>query len=65
MNEAMWAVLSEWEGINIEVKALVSSGLFVTNWEIFMSYECVKGGQEYMGLGECGLRGMSGKLEES
>ena len=26
MNEAMWAVLSEWDMINIEVKALVSSG---------------------------------------
>ena len=64
MNEAMWAVLSEWEGINIEVKTLVS-GLFVTNWETFMSYDCVKGGNEYLGLGECGLRGKSGKLEES
>ena len=37
MNEVMWAVLSEWDGINIEVKALVSSGLFV------MSCDCVKG----------------------
>ena len=27
MNEVMWAVLSERNGINIEVKALVSSGL--------------------------------------
>ena len=27
MNEAMWAVLSKWDMINIEVKALVSSGL--------------------------------------
>ena len=27
MNETMWAVLSEWDMINIEVKALVSSGL--------------------------------------
>ena len=27
MNEAMWAVLSEWDMINIEVKALVSSDL--------------------------------------
>ena len=27
MNEVMWAILSEWDGINIEVKALVSSGL--------------------------------------
>ena len=30
-----------------------------------MSYDCVKGGNEYLGLGECGLRGKSGKLEES
>ena len=27
MNEAMWVVLSEWDMINIEVKALVSSDL--------------------------------------
>ena len=27
MNEVMWAVLSEWNEINTEVKALVSSGL--------------------------------------
>ena len=65
MNEVMWVVLSEWDRINIEVKALVSSGLFVTNWETFMSYDCVKGGNEYLVLGKCGLRGMSGKLKES
>ena len=27
MNEVMWTVLSEWDEINIEVKALVSNGL--------------------------------------
>ena len=27
MKETMWAVLSEWDMINIEVEALVSSGL--------------------------------------
>ena len=27
MNEVMWAILSEWDGINTEVKALLSSGL--------------------------------------
>ena len=27
MNETIWAVLSEWNMINIEVKALVSSDL--------------------------------------
>ena len=31
MNGVMWAVLSEWDGINAEVKALVNSGLFVTD----------------------------------
>ena len=41
MNEVMWAILSEWYRINIEVNALVSSGLFVTNWETFMSCDCV------------------------
>ena len=65
MNEVMWAVLSEWDRINTEVKALVSSRLFVTNWETFMSCDCVKGGKKYLRLGECGLRGMSGELKES
>ena len=65
MNEVMSAVLSEWDRINTEVKALVSSGLFVTNYETFMSCDCVKGGKEYLRLGECGLRGMSGELKES
>ena len=32
MNEVMWAVLSEWDGINTEVKALVSSGLKGDEW---------------------------------
>ena len=27
MNETIWAVLSEWNMINIEVEALVSSGV--------------------------------------
>ena len=65
MNEVMWAVLSGWDRINTEVKASVSSGLFVTNWETFMSCDCVKGMNEYLRLGECGLRGMGFKLEES
>ena len=65
MNEVMWAILSEWDRINTEVKTLVSSGLFVTNWETLMSCDCVKGGKEYLRLGECGLRGMSDELKES
>ena len=40
----MQAVLSEWDRIKTEFKALVSSGLFVTNWETFKSYDCVKRG---------------------
>ena len=42
MNEVIWAVLSEWDGINTEVKALVNSGLFVTNWEAFMGCDYAK-----------------------
>ena len=45
MNEVMWAILSEWDGINTEVKALVSSELFVTNWEAFLSCDCAKEGR--------------------
>ena len=30
-----------------------------------MSYDCVKGGKEYLRLGDCCLRGMSGELKES
>ena len=30
-----------------------------------MGYDFVKGGKEYLKLGECGLRGMSGELKES
>ena len=32
MTEVMWAVLSEWDGINTEVKALVSNGLKGDEW---------------------------------
>ena len=65
----MWAVLSECDRINTEVKALVSSGLFLTNQETFMGCDCVKGGkgggEEYLGLDECDLREMSGEFKES
>ena len=37
----------------------------MTSWKIFMGYDCVKGGKEYMRLDECGLKLMSGKLEGS
>ena len=45
MNEVMWAILSEWDRINTEIKAFVSGGLFVTSWEAFMSCDSVKGGK--------------------
>ena len=43
----------------------MSNELFVTSLKTFFSCDYVKGGNEYLGLGECGLRGKSGKLEES
>ena len=63
MNGVLWAVLSEWDRTNI--KALVSGGLSVTNWKTFMSCNCVEGRKEYLRLGGCGLREMSGELKES
>ena len=39
--------------------------LFVTNWETFISYDCVKERKEYLRLDECGLKGMSSELKES
>ena len=37
----------------------------VTNWETFISYDCVNERKEYLGLDECGLKRMSSELEES
>ena len=65
MNEVMWAILSEWNRINTEVKALCEWCLFMTSWETFMGCDCVKAGKEYMRLDECGLKMISGELEES
>ena len=65
MNGVMWAILSEWDEVNAEVKALVSSGLFVTNWEAFISSDYSKEEKECLMLDEYGLRGMNGELEES
>ena len=38
MNETIWAILSEWNMINIEVKALVSSGPRGMSGELKKSY---------------------------
>ena len=39
--------------------------LFVTNWETFISYDCVKERKECLRLDECGLKEMSSELKES
>ena len=54
-----------WDRINTEIKAFVSSGLFETSWETFMSYDCVKGKKEYLRLDEWGLKRISGELKKS
>ena len=51
--------------INTKVKALVNGELSVTNWKTYMSYNCVEGEKEYLRLGDCGLKGMSGELQGS
>ena len=51
--------------INTKVKALVNGELSVTNWKTYMSCNYVEGGNEYLRLGGCGLRGISGELKES
>ena len=38
--------------------------LFVSN-ELFLSYGCVEGWEEYLELDECRLKMMSGELKES
>ena len=52
-------------GLILRLNFLVSSGLFVTSWRTFMSCDYVKGVKGYLGLDECGLKIMSGKLKES
>ena len=51
--------------INTKVKALVNGELSVTNWKTYMSCNCVEGEKEYLRLGECGLKGLSGELKGS
>ena len=65
MHGVIWAVLNEWDMINTKVKALVNGELSVTNWKTYMSCNCVEGEKEYLRLGDCGLKGMSGELKGS
>ena len=52
-------------GLILRLKLFVSNGLFMTSWRTFLSYDCVKGGEDYLGLDECRLKMMSGELKES
>ena len=52
-------------GLILRLKLFVSNGLFVTSWRIFLSCDCVKEGEEYLGIDECRLKMMSGELKES
>ena len=49
----------------LKLKLFVSNGLFVTSWKTFMSCDCVRGREEYLGLNECRLKMMSSELKES
>ena len=52
-------------GLILRLMLFASSGLFVASWETFWAVVVYKGEKEYLGLDECGLRTMSGELEES
>ena len=52
-------------GLAPRLKLFMSNGLFVSSWRIFLSCACVEGWEEYLGLDECRLKMISGKLKES
>ena len=52
-------------GLTLRFKFFVSNGLFVSSWRTFLSCGCVKGWEECLGLDECRLKMISGKLKES
>ena len=52
-------------GLILRLKLFVSNGLFVPSWRIFLSYDCVKGGEENLGLDERRLKMMSDELKEN
>ena len=43
----------------------MSNGLFITSRRTFLNYDCVKEGEEYLGLDECRLKMISGEFKES
>ena len=61
MNVSYFLVSEMW--LIPRFRLFVCGGLFMTNWETFMSCVCVKKGREHLRLDECGLRMMSGELE--
>ena len=52
-------------GLILRLKLFVSDKLFVTSWMTFLSCDCVKWGEEYLGLDECRLKMMNGEFKES
>ena len=49
----------------LRLKLFVSNGLFMISWRTFLNCDCIKGGEEYLGLEECRLKTMSNELTES
>ena len=52
-------------GLILRLKFFVGNGLLVTSWRTFLSCDCVKGGEEYLGLDDCRLKMISGEFKES
>ena len=52
-------------GLILRLKLFMSNELFVTSCRTFLSCDCVKGGEEYLGLDECRLTILSGEFKES
>ena len=52
-------------GLILILKFFVSNGLFITSRRTFLNYDCVKEGEEYLGLDECRLKMISGEFKES
>ena len=53
------------DGVNIEARALMGKGLFVTDLEAFRGCEYVEKQRECLRLSKCGLRGMIYEFGES
>ena len=65
MNEVIWAILSEWDGINTKVKVLVSSGLRGIGCKLEESWIASKMTNQSESFRGSSLRGISGEFKES